>query len=64
MIMNISEYNDSELSDMVDNDEYLYNIAMFATDFEELKHAVVECFVFNNAQMVELEQDFAEGRWA
>jgi len=62
--MNISQYDDSELSNMVDNDEYLYNIALFADDFEELKTAVIECFVFNADQMAELERDFNEGRWS
>jgi len=62
--MDISKYGNSELSDMVDNDEYLYKVALFANDFEDLKHAVVECLVFNDDQLLELKQDYQDGRWS
>ncbi len=64
MAQDISMYGDSELSDMFDNDESLYEQAMIATRFNELEETARECFIFNADQLAEFKQDFEqEGRW-
>jgi len=63
MATNITMHGDAELSDMFDNDEYLYEQARMAIRFDDLKDLADEYFIYTPEQLDELHGDYIDGRW-
>jgi hypothetical protein len=63
MATDISMHSNSELADWFDNDEYLYNQARVAVDFNDLEELARMVFIFNDEQLDEFRSDWADGRW-
>ena len=61
MSNDITQHNDSELTDIFLNDEYLYGLARSAGSIDDLKEAAKDFFVFSDDQMSTFEQDFFDG---
>lgn len=61
MAQNITQHNDSELSDLFLHDEALFGIACTATSSNELVELANNAFVFNEEQRAELVADFENG---
>lgn len=64
MSNDITMHNDSELSDIFDNDEYLYNQARVTNRFSDLEDLANEFFTFTPDQLAELKTDYEDGRWS
>lgn len=55
----IREYTENELSLIVMNDEYLYNV-LYAGYMNELKDVLDELYIYTDEQLEVLECDFIE----
>lgn len=60
-MQDLTNYSDQELSLLFLNDEPLYLAARQAGSINELKQIADDFFVYDEAQMTELEQDFMNG---
>jgi len=60
-MQNITQYSDQELSLLFLNDEPLYLAAQQAGSINELKQIADEYFIYDDAQLAELGQDFMDG---
>jgi hypothetical protein len=63
MATDITMHDDSELSLIFDNDEFLYGQARAAVHFENLEELAREFFIFTDDQLDEFKTDWEGGNW-